>query len=50
MSNRTLLVDRLSAALGSTKVDADGILKVFSTVLQDHLVELRMQSFPALVV
>jgi DNA-binding protein HU-beta len=46
MSNRTLLVDRLSAALGSTKVDADGILKIFSTVLQDHLAEHRNAVIP----
>lgn len=39
MTNRTLLVDRLSAALGSTKVDANAILKTFSDVLQAHLAE-----------
>ena len=46
MSNRTLLVARLAAALGSTKVDADGILKTFSTVLQDHLVDQRNAVIP----
>lgn len=46
MSNRTQLVARLSAALGSTKVDADDILKVFSTVLQDHLAEHRNAVIP----
>lgn len=46
MSNRTQFVARLAAALGSTKVDADDILKVFSTVLQDHLTEHRNAVIP----
>lgn len=39
MTNRTLLVDRLAAYLGSTKVDANAILSVFSRTLQEHLAE-----------
>lgn len=46
MSNRTLLVARLAAAIGSSKVDADDLLEVFSVVLQDHLSEHRNAVIP----
>lgn len=39
MTNRTLLVDRLSAYMCTTKVDANIALNNFSRSLQEHLAE-----------